>query len=237
MPHDMRRISRRPNLAQQTYEALCDAIVDAILAPGERIILDRLAQDLGVSPTPLREAVARLIQDGLLVDSPDGKLQVAPLTRQYVHDTFWVRAALEGLAAELASPILSDADLQALESTFVATTESLKNGELETYVRADEMLHHLVATSAHNTALERELDALKTHVAYIRGYSQRQNGDHLQKSHEEHLVVFDFLKRREAEQARYAMELHIRRASDRIVQLIEFAEQRQQESSDDKVRA
>ena len=226
MPRGMRRISRRPNLAQQTYDALCDAIATGNLRPGERIVLDRLAADLGVSPTPLREAIARLIQDGLMVDNADGKLCVVPLTAVYVHNTFWVRASLEGLATELACAELSDDDLERLETMFHETSESLDRGELDTYVRADAVFHQLTSDAANNSVLERELDSLKTHVAYIRGYSQRQNGEHIRASQQEHLIILEALKRREAKQARDAMEIHIRRTSDRIVRLIEFDQHR-----------
>jgi DNA-binding GntR family transcriptional regulator len=232
MPRGIPRIARRPKLAEQTYAALCDAIVSGNLMPGQRIILDRVAQDLGVSPTPLREAIARLVQDGLLVESADGKLRVVPLTPQYVHDTFWVRAALEGLAAELATPVLSEADLQELDTAFEETSQSLQRGKLDRYISADARFHQLVAESARNATLLRELDALKTHVAFIRGYSQRRAGDHIRKSHEEHLIVFGYLKERDAERSRRAMEAHIRRTSERIVRLIEFSDEGGKASSE-----
>lgn len=237
MPRGMRRISRRPNLAAQTYDALCDAIASGNLLPGERIVLDRLAADLGVSPTPLREAIARLIHDGLMVDNADGKLCVVPLTAVYVHDTFWVRASLEGLATELACPALSGVELDTLETLFTQTSESLDRGEMDTYVRADAVFHQMIDEAAHNSVLARELDSLKTHVSYIRGYSQRQNGEHIRASHQEHLVILAALKRREAKQARDAMESHIRHTSDRIVRLIEFEAHRVAAIGDDQAEA
>ena len=115
MPPGMRRIPRKPNLAEQTYEALCDAIASGSLGPGERIILDRVANDLEVSPTPLREAIARLVHDGLMVDNADGKFCGVSLTSQYGHEIFWVRAVLEGLAAELATESLTNSAIEKVE--------------------------------------------------------------------------------------------------------------------------
>jgi len=219
----MRRITRGPNLVTQTYEAVCDGIISGVLAPGQRIVLERLARDLGISPTPLREAVARLVNEGLFVDGPSRKLHVAPLTPGYVRDTFWVRAALEGLAAELAASRITDADLTLLHHALEDATGALRSSDLAVYVRGDELFHRLIAEAANNNALLRELDALKPHVAYIRGYSQRQIGDHLQQSHREHLVTFGYLRQRDAEPARRSMETHVRNTSERIVRLIEFS--------------
>jgi DNA-binding GntR family transcriptional regulator len=219
----MRRIARGPNLVTQTYEAVCDGIISGVLAPGQRIVLERLARDLGISPTPLREAVARLVNEGLIVDGPNRKLHVAPLTPGYVRDTFWVRSALEGLAAELAASRIRDADLNRLGSALDDATEALESHDLAVYVRGDEFFHRLIAEAADNSALQRELDALKPHVAYIRGYSQRQIGDHVVKSHGEHLETFGYLRHRDAAQARRSMEIHVRNTSERIVRLIEFS--------------
>src|SRR6185312_5577399 len=94
--------------------AVCDGIISGALLPGQHVVLERLARDLGISPTPVREAVARLVNEGLIVEGPNRKLHVAPLTPRYVRDTFWVRSSLEGLAAELAASRISDADLATL---------------------------------------------------------------------------------------------------------------------------
>ena len=223
MPPGMRRIPRKPNLAEQTYEALCDAIASGSLGPGERIILDRVANDLGVSPTPLREAIARLVHDGLMVDNADGKLCVVSLTPQYIHDIFWVRAALEGLAAELATESLTNAEIKKVEIALEHTSKALRHGDIQPYIESDSLFHQLITEAAQNSVLLRELEALRVHVALIRRYSQRQSGDHIEKSQEEHVITFAHLKQRNAAEARRSMERHIRRTSDRIVRLIEFA--------------
>jgi DNA-binding GntR family transcriptional regulator len=95
-------IRRRPSLADQVYEALTDSISIGRLQPGERLVLDRLAEQLGVSQTPIREALARLMHDGIIEEAPHGKLRMISITPRYVSDAFLVRASLEGVAAELA---------------------------------------------------------------------------------------------------------------------------------------
>ncbi len=225
----MQRPIRRPNLAEQVYTALCDGIVNGAIRPGERIVLERLAMDLGVSPTPVREAVARLVQKGLVVDDEAGKPQLVPLTRTYVHDTFWVRASLEGLAAELATATIGQPKLELLSTVLDDASDGFRRGDVTPYIKSDQVFHEVITEEANNLPLARELDALQTHTSYIRGYAQRHIGDHFNKSHEEHLVIFAAMREDNCAQARFAMEHHIRSTVDRIIRLTEFEDEHVEE--------
>ena len=192
------------------------------MRPGEHLIFDRLADHLGVSATPVREALARLIQEGIVHEGAHGKLYLIQITRRYVSDAFLVRASLEGLAAELAAKRLSDEDLQALHSDLMATSEGLNRDDFALHIATDARLHRTIRDAADNSVLWRELQSIQLHTDYIRGYSQRHSGDHIRFSHQEHLVLVDALERRDATAARSATECHIRSASERIACLIEF---------------
>lgn len=221
-----KRLRRAPSLAIQAHDAILDLMTSGRIEPGERLVLDRLAEQLGVSPTPVREAVARLVQEGLVTEVASGRLQVIALTEHYVRDTFLVRGALEGLAAELAAPRLSNDQLATLHALMDATTSALAQGNHEVYARSDASLHHLIATTADNRVLLNELQALQPHIDLIRGYSQRNNGDHIRESHQEHVLILEALSRHDAAAARQMVEQHIRNASARIVRLIDFRAQR-----------
>lgn len=215
--HPQERIRRPPSMTSQVRTALCEDIANGTLARGER---------LGVSPTPVREAVAGLVQDGLIRETGDGKLQVVPLTRDYVLDLFAVRSALEGLAAELAATRMAAADLATLARALQETTTALAGGEYGVYVATDALFHGLVGAAAGNPVLARELQAVEGHVAYIRGYAQRHVGEHMARSHQEHAQVVAALVERDPIAARQAMERHIRQSGERIAQLIAFEEER-----------
>lgn len=220
------RIRRRPSMTSQVRTALCEDIANGTLTRGERIVVERLAERFGVSPTPVREAVAGLIQDGLICEAGDGKLQVVPLTRDYVLDIFAVRSVLEGLAAELAATRIVGADLAALVRALRETTAALAQGDYGVYVAADALFHRLVGAATGNVILSRELQAIQVHVAYIRGYAQRHAGEHMARSHQEHGQVVDALAARDPIAARQAMEQHIRQSGERIARLIAFEEER-----------
>lgn len=221
------RIRRQPSMTSQVRTALCEDIANGALTRGERIVVERLAERFGVSPTPVREAVAGLLQDGLISETADGKLQVVPLTRDYVLDTFAVRSALEGLAAELAAARIAAADLAMLSQAIQDTTAALARGDYAVYMTTDALFHRLVGTVAGNLVLSRELQSLQVHVAYIRGYAQRHVGEHMARSHQEHEEVVAALARQAPIAARQAMEQHIRQSGARIAQLIAFEEERE----------
>ena len=216
------RVRRGPTLVQQVYEAICQDLVSGRLAPGQRIVLDRLAAELGTSPTPVREALARLIQEGLIVAGANGRLQVIDLTPEYVLDTFAVRAALEGLAAELAADRMDERLLCRLQQVIDEATAALADGRYEVYAQADDFLHRSVAEAAGNRVLSRNLTMLRVHVGFILGYSHRNIGHHLRASHAEHLRIMAALRARDPAGARRAMEDHIRAAGQRIAELIDF---------------
>src|SRR4051795_6717816 len=96
----------RDLLRERAYAPLRDAIVDGTLAPGERLRDQELCAWLGLSRTPVREALVRLEQDGLVETAPQRFTRVAPLDRRAARDAFPVVAALHALAAELAHPRL-----------------------------------------------------------------------------------------------------------------------------------
>ena len=104
----------RDLLRDRAYAALRDAIVDGTLAPGERLRDQELCAWLGLSRTPVREALSRLEQDGLVETEPQRFTRVAPLDRRAARDAFPVVAAVHALAAELAVPRLTAADLEAM---------------------------------------------------------------------------------------------------------------------------
>lgn len=214
-------LRRGPSLAAQAHAAISELIISGQIAPGERVVIERLAERLAVSQTPVREAVARLTQEGLVVEAAGGRLRVVELDERYVREVFLVRGGLEGLCVELATPRVPEAALAALRAVLDRTGPALARGDAELYSRSDAMLHQIVQ-AANNRILLNELRSLQPHIDLIRSYSQRNNGAHLAASHREHLLVVAALERRDAQAARRSMEQHIRAAGERIVRLIEF---------------
>src|SRR3954466_6364652 len=115
----------RDLLRDRAYAAIRDAIVDGTLAPGERLRDQELCAWLGLSRTPVREALARLEADGLVESAPQRVTRVTGLDRREARDAFPVVAALHALAAELAAPKLSAEDIDAMRAANARFADAL----------------------------------------------------------------------------------------------------------------
>src|SRR5262249_14480408 len=145
----------RELLRDRAYLRLRDAIVDGTLEPGERLRDQTLCEWLGVSRTPVREALARLEQEGLVGPAPQGFTRVAPIARGAARDAFPIVAALHALAAELALP---PADW--LREHNEAFARALDATDVDAAIAADDAFHGEFVRAARNPELERALDRL-----------------------------------------------------------------------------
>jgi DNA-binding GntR family transcriptional regulator len=150
----------RDLLRDRAYAALRDAIVDGTLAPGERLRDQELCAWLGLSRTPVREALGRLEQDGLVESAPQRFTRVAPLDRRAARDAFPVVAAVHALAAELGVPHLVGADLEAMGAANARFADALRENDVDAALAADDAFHAVFLTASANAELPRVLDRL-----------------------------------------------------------------------------
>jgi DNA-binding GntR family transcriptional regulator len=154
----------RDLLRDQAYARLRDAIVDGTLAPGERLKDQELCAWLGLSRTPVREALNRLQQDGLVETAPQRFTQVAPLDRRAARDAFPVVASVHALAAELAVPHLVANDLDAMRAANARFAAALKANDVDAALAADDAFHGTFVGAAANGEIPRVLDRLMPRV-------------------------------------------------------------------------
>jgi DNA-binding GntR family transcriptional regulator len=145
-------------LRDDVYRRLRDAIVDGTLAPGEQLRDGELAAWLGVSRTPVREALLRLAEVGLIVAKPGRSTTVSSLDRRAVRDARDVVAAMHELAVREAVGSLTEADLEAMRAANHRFRAAIEQGDLEAALRADDDLHGIPVAVAANQALVRVLD-------------------------------------------------------------------------------
>jgi len=150
----------RDLLRDRAYHALRDAIVDGTLAPGERLRDAELTRWLGLSRTPVREALARLELDGLVETAPQRFTRVTPLDRRAARDAFPLVAALHALAAELAVPRLTASDFADMLDANDRFSGSLRNNKVEQALAADDDFHAVFVRASANAELPRALDRL-----------------------------------------------------------------------------
>src|SRR4051812_48522104 len=150
----------RDLLRDRAYAALRDAIVNGTLAPGERLRDQELCAWLGLSRTPVREALGRLEQDGLVETAPQRFTRVAPLDRRAARDAFPVVAALHALAAELAHPRLVAGDVARMREANTGFAQALRDGDVDAALTQDDAFHAVFLTASANAEIPRALDRL-----------------------------------------------------------------------------
>ncbi|MFA3873389.1 GntR family transcriptional regulator [Streptomyces sp. MMCC 100] len=215
----------RQALSDSVYEDVKARIMDHEIAPGARVGIEALARALGVSPTPVREALARLESDGLVVKrSLSGYRATELLTRQGVEELFEMRLLLEPRAAALAACHAEEDELDAIE----ATLESMQAhpgpaGPYSSYrdfAAMDQRFHDAVARAAHRPLLADAVERLHSHLHIFRLSSVQDAGAPTLDEHER--VVRAVLRRR-PERAAAAMAEHLTRSLER--QLTRFEEE------------
>jgi len=157
IPGDAPAIDRRL-LRDDVYQRLRDAIVDGSLAPGEQLRDGELAARLGVSRTPVREALLRLSDAGLVVAQPGRSTTVSSLDLRDVRDARDVVAAMHELAVREALASLTRADLDAMRDANRRFGAAIERGDVEAALGADDELHAIPVTVAANRALAAVLD-------------------------------------------------------------------------------
>ena len=149
---------RRALLRDDVYLRLRDAIVDGTLTPGERLRDQEVAAWLGVSRTPVREALLRLGQAGLVAAAPGRSTTVATLDARAIRDAQAVVASMHRLAVELAVPRLGPSEIDAMRRANRRFAAALGRGDAEAAIAADDEFHSVAVRAAANDALETVLE-------------------------------------------------------------------------------
>jgi DNA-binding GntR family transcriptional regulator len=152
-------------LREEAYRAIRDAIVDGTLAPGERLNDSDLVEWLGVSRTPVREALARLEQAGLVQTKPGRYTIVSPLDVRAVRNAQSVTVAMHELAVREALPDLSVAELDAMRKANARFADALRRNDADAAIAADDEFHGVLVTASANDALR---DVLERYTPVLR---------------------------------------------------------------------
>ena len=154
----------RASLAREAYGALLEAIVSGRLAPGQRLRDKELAEQFGVSRGPVREALKRLEDEGLVEAVPNLLTRVAPVRAERAAQAFPVVAALHALGARLGVPALSRADDEEMRRLDERRTAELARRDIVAAIDADDALHDVLLRASANSELRRALARLMPQV-------------------------------------------------------------------------
>lgn len=202
------RLDAYKPLREIVSDALRQAIRDGILPPGERLMEIPLAEELGVSRTPIREAIRILEQEGLIVMIPRRGTYVADMSLKDVTEVFELRSILEELAAELAAERITNEEIEALEQHLVEIGNYMNENNLDKVVQADILFHEILYKASRNDRLVEMINNLREQTLRFRTLSMSQTG-RLAKTWDEHRQLVEAISDRDVERARQIARIHM----------------------------
>jgi DNA-binding GntR family transcriptional regulator len=205
------KIETAPDLVDQVYRSLLDAISEGSLAPGERITQEAIAQELAVSRQPVLQALRMLKKDGFVLDAPGRGLLVAPLDPEWIGHVYQVRGVLDALAARLAAARRARLDARLIE----AGRKAARGKNVKAMIDADMAFHHAIYTAANNPLIEQSAHPHWRHLRRVMGAVLQQSKQR-EAVWDEHEAIAKAIAAGNGERAAQLIEQHSRRAGENL---------------------
>jgi DNA-binding GntR family transcriptional regulator len=207
----LKRLDDQPSLQAQAYEAIRRSIVLNDLKPGDRLATTALAERLGISRSPVREALHRLLQDGLVEVRGRTGMYVASVSAEEVDDVFRIRGALEGCAAALAAERATKDSVSHMQSILDHMKSHPGADDSDAVVRDADRFHDAILEAARSPRLAAQLGQIHQRITYFRNLSLRVPG-RAEEAAREHQVLLTPIRSGDAHEAERLMREHIDRA-------------------------
>lgn len=212
--------SFRP-LGEIVYEALRDAIFNQGMKPGERLMETELAEEMGVSRTPVREAIRKLELEGYVVMIPRKGAYVAGLSIKDINEVFEIRGALEALAAGLAAQRATQEEIEEMQRNVFMETTQWETSDLIRTIELDTKFHDLIYTSSRNGRLQSMIKELREQVQRFRTTTLAVPG-RMKFALDEHKRIVEAIAERDVAAAQKAAYNHIDSAENALLEVISY---------------
>ena len=206
-------------LRDVVFNTLRQAILRGELKPGERLMEIQLANKLGVSRTPIREAIRKLELEGLVLMIPRKGAEVAEITEKNMLDVLEVRRALEELAVKLACERITEEEIQELKDAADTFQKILSEKDITKIAEADEAFHDVIFKSTGNDRLIQLLNSLREQMYRYRLEYLKREEYHPQLL-EEHQQIIDRITRKDQSEAAELIDRHIGNQVDVMLEMI-----------------
>jgi DNA-binding GntR family transcriptional regulator len=217
----VQKIQRGP-LREQVRIQIKQLILTNRLRPGQPIIIDRLANELGVSHTPVREALAMLEHDGLVITRPYGNPLVAEITSDDVRDAWEMRLLLEGWAVRQATSVLTDDDIDNLEQALTLARQEAKLGHYDAHLQSDIAMHDMIMQSANNKLFNRLARLVGNQSIRIRSLVEAiASAEEVLTIIDEHCAILEALCARDEESVHQRLVDHLQAGKGRTLVALE----------------
>ena len=206
-------------LRDVVFNTLRRSILTGELKPGERLMEIHLADRLGVSRTPIREAIRKLELEGLVTMIPRRGAEVAQITEKHLRDVLEVRRALDALAVELACERITDAELESLKDACDNFEKETKQGNANRLARADVAFHDIILNASGNERLVQMISNLSQQMYRYR-LEYVKDGTSYDRLIAEHAASYEAIRRRNGREGAEAIKNHIDNQEKAVIRRI-----------------
>lgn len=204
----MKKTDNTSPLSNEVYNILKKRILDFNLAPGQLLMVQEQANEMGISRTPVREAMVRLREEGMLTEATGGKFRVSQITWSFIKDLFDARIILERHAIQHIADYKPDHLLEDLQTSIEALKEYVENGQVYQSFIEDNHFHQIIASCSDNLIIRDWLEKLGGHQLRIRFLAVQLPG-RMEYTIQEHRDIYMAIREEQYDIAADRLELHL----------------------------
>jgi len=211
-------------LTAWAYKTIKEDILNFRIQPGTQLHIEKLAEQMDISRTPIREALLKLEADGLVKTLPRVGFFVTDITKRDLKELFELRDLLECHATRKAAPLLTDDDLKYLDTLLAESIPAVEQGNLDKFLEIDIALHTLLIERAQNRRLIAMMESIRD-LTYRERVLSLRSSDNVRETLHEHQRIVEALHQRNGELASRRMSEHLHAVSERLMQLADIPDE------------
>lgn len=213
----LQAFQERKSLGEHVFESLKHAIVRGKISSGEWLVESHIAETLGISRTPVREAFHKLEREGLIERQPRGGFTVLGLNREDIEETFGIRSVLEGYAAHLAAVKHEAQELEKLDQKIEEFQKALDRKKMDLLPAINTEFHDLLYGLSKSPKLINMINGLKDQIYRYREMILKES-KYASTSNLDHKRMLKYIRKRDAEEAERLVREHILRGQEMVLQ-------------------
>ena len=213
----LQALQARKSLGEHVFDSLKQAIIRGNMSPGDWLVESHIADTLGISRTPVREAIHKLEREGLIERQPRGGFTVLGLTRDDIEETFGIRAVLEGYAARLAALKHQEKELVPLKRKIEEFEKCLEKKQTDNLTRINTEFHELLYALSKSPKLVHMINGLTDQIYRFRQIILKET-KMAKISNDDHKQMLDFIRKRDADGVEALVRDHIARGQEMVLE-------------------
>ncbi len=208
------------SLRNKIFNKIREDIIEGRYNDGESLVEKKLAEEFGVSRTPIREVVRQLELDGLVESMPNRGVFVIGITQEDIKDIYEIRILVEGLAAKWATKKITEEELKALNNACELMEFYTTKGDVEQIARYNTEFHEIIFEAARSKFLKKTLKNMQSYIQWARLASLKTEG-RAQKALIEHKAILEAFRNGDPIQAQMLIIEHVTNSSENVLKVMD----------------